>query len=151
MVAARLVAFGRTARRHAERRQHPDQGVLRDRDGVPLPVDELGRHPVQPCEIGKFGHARNLAGYAGASLSAQRSVLSAGMAPGPNDPVQDRRARVAVSALFLTNGAVFANLLPRYPEIKTDLALTNAAYGAVAAAFPAGALVAGLAAGVVIR
>jgi MFS family permease len=73
------------------------------------------------------------------------------MAPGPNDPVQDRRARVAVSALFLTNGAVFANLLPRYPEIKTDLALTNAAYGAVAAAFPAGALVAGLAAGVVIR
>jgi MFS family permease len=73
------------------------------------------------------------------------------MAPGPNDPVQDRRARVAVSALFFTNGAVFANLLPRYPEIKSDLALTNAVYGAVAAAFPAGALVAGLAAGVVIR
>lgn len=73
------------------------------------------------------------------------------MVPGPSHPVQDRRARIAVSALFLTNGAVFANLLPRYPEIKTDLALTNAEYGAVAAAFPAGALVAGLAAGAVIR
>lgn len=56
-----------------------------------------------------------------------------------------------MAALFLTNGAVFANLLPRYPEIKTDLALTNTAYGAVAAAFPAGALVAGIAAGMVIR
>ena len=73
------------------------------------------------------------------------------MVSGRIDLVQDRRARIAVGALFLTNGAVFANLLPRYPEIKTDLALTNAAYGAVAAAFPAGALVAGLAAGVVIR
>lgn len=56
-----------------------------------------------------------------------------------------------MSALFLTNGAVFANLLPRYPEIKTDLALTNAVYGAVVAAFAAGALVAGLAAGVLVR
>ncbi len=73
------------------------------------------------------------------------------MVSGPIDTVPDRRARIAVSALFLTNGAVFANLLPRYPEIKTDLALTNAEYGAIAAAFPAGALVAGLAAGVVIR
>lgn len=73
------------------------------------------------------------------------------MVSGQIDLVQDRRARIAVSALFLTNGAVFANLLPRYPEIKTDLALTNATYGAVAAAFPAGALVAGLAAGMVIR
>ncbi|WP_395311357.1 MFS transporter [Mycobacterium sp. AMU20-3851] len=66
-------------------------------------------------------------------------------------PVSDRRARIAVAALFLTNGAVFANLLPRYPEIKTDLGLTNAAYGVVVAAFAAGALVAGLAAGAVIR
>ncbi len=65
--------------------------------------------------------------------------------------VPDRRARVAVAALFFTNGAVFANLLPRYPEIKTDLGLTNAGYGAVVAAFAAGALVAGLAAGAVIR
>ena len=58
---------------------------------------------------------------------------------------QDRRARVAVAALFLTNGAIFANLLPRYPEIKADLHLSNAVYGAAIAAFSAGALVAGLA------
>ncbi|MEH3135704.1 MAG: MFS transporter [Mycolicibacterium neoaurum] len=63
----------------------------------------------------------------------------------------DRRARIAVGALFLTNGAMFANLLPRYPEIKSDLGLSNAGYGAVVAAFAAGALVAGLAAGAIIR
>ncbi|MGK2902854.1 MAG: MFS transporter [Mycobacterium sp.] len=73
------------------------------------------------------------------------------MAPGRIHPVRDRRARIAVGALFLTNGSLFANLLPRYPEIKTDLALTNTVYGAVAAAFPAGAVVTGLAGGMVIR
>ncbi|PJK19392.1 MFS transporter [Mycobacterium goodii] len=67
------------------------------------------------------------------------------------DPVTTRRARVAVAALFLTNGAIFANLLPRYPEIKTDLQLSNATYGAAVAAFSAGALVAGLTAGALIR
>jgi MFS family permease len=64
---------------------------------------------------------------------------------------QDRRARIAVAALFLTNGALFANLLPRYPEIKTDLHLSNAVYGAAIAAFSGGALVAGLAAAALIR
>jgi len=64
---------------------------------------------------------------------------------------QERRARVAVAALFLTNGAIFANLLPRYPEIKTDLHLSNAVYGAAIAAFSGGALVAGLAAAALIR
>ncbi|MDV3126222.1 MFS transporter [Mycobacterium sp. 21AC1] len=63
----------------------------------------------------------------------------------------DRRARIAVAALFLTNGAIFANLLPRYPEIKADLHLSNAVYGAAVAAFSGGALVAGLTAGVLIR
>jgi MFS family permease len=63
----------------------------------------------------------------------------------------DRRARGAVAALFLTNGAIFANVLPRYPGIKADLGLSNASYGFAVAAFPAGALVAGLAAGVLIR
>jgi MFS family permease len=64
---------------------------------------------------------------------------------------QDRRARIAVAALFLTNGALFANLLPRYPEIKSDLHLSNAVYGAAIAAFSGGALVAGLAAAALIR
>ena len=63
----------------------------------------------------------------------------------------DRRARAAVAALFLTNGAIFANVLPRYPGIKADLGLSNASYGFAVAAFPTGALVAGLAAGVLIR
>ncbi|MDT5188370.1 MAG: hypothetical protein QOI28_621, partial [Mycobacterium sp.] len=58
---------------------------------------------------------------------------------------------MAAAALFLTNGAIFANMLPRFPEIKTDLGLSNAAYGAAIAAFSAGALVSGLTAGALIR
>ena len=62
-----------------------------------------------------------------------------------------RDARVAVAALFFTNGALFANLLPRYPEIKDDLGLTNAALGSAIAAFPLGALLAGLFAAALIN
>jgi MFS family permease len=62
-----------------------------------------------------------------------------------------RRARAAVAVLFLTNGAIFSNLLPRYPEIKDQLELTNAAFGLGVAAFPLGALIAGLTAGVLVR
>ncbi|WP_226533620.1 MFS transporter [Microbacterium paraoxydans] len=62
-----------------------------------------------------------------------------------------RRARIAVSALFLTNGALFANILPRYPEIKAGLGLDNLGYGFAIAAFPAGAIAAGLLAAVLIR
>jgi len=63
----------------------------------------------------------------------------------------DRSARIAVAVMFFTNGALFANLLPRYPQIKTDLDLSNAAYGLAIASFPLGALLAGLAAGALIR
>lgn len=62
-----------------------------------------------------------------------------------------RNARIAVAALFFTNGAIFANLLPRYPEIKRDLGLSNAEYGLAIASFPLGALIAGLAAAALIR
>lgn len=62
-----------------------------------------------------------------------------------------RRARVAVAALFLTNGALFANLLPRLPEIKSALGMGNTAYGLALAAFPAGAIAAGLGAATLIR
>jgi MFS family permease len=65
--------------------------------------------------------------------------------------VDDRRARLAVAALFFTNGALFANLIPRYPQIKADLGLSNAMYGLSVAAFPTGAIVAGMAAGILIR
>lgn len=53
--------------------------------------------------------------------------------------------------MFLTNGALFANVVPRYPGIKAELGLSNAFYGVSIAAFPAGAVLAGLAAAVVIR
>lgn len=77
---------------------------------------------------------------------------SAGTRP-TRSPVTEsaRRARVAVAVLFFTNGALFANLLPRYPEIKAGLDLSNGAFGAAVAAFPLGALVAGLSAGALIR
>jgi MFS family permease len=67
-------------------------------------------------------------------------------------PIRDaRRARLAVNILFFTNGAIFASLLPRYPDIKTGLGLTNAAFGLAVAAFPLGALLAGLSAGMLVR
>jgi MFS family permease len=65
--------------------------------------------------------------------------------------VDARRARTAVAVLFFTNGALFANLIPRYPAIKADLGLSNAEFGFAIAAFPLGALIAGLAAGMLIR
>lgn len=69
----------------------------------------------------------------------------------PRPPVEARRARLAVGILFFTNGAIFASLLPRYPEIKADLDLTNAAFGLAVAGFPLGALLAGLTAGALVR
>lgn len=75
------------------------------------------------------------------------------MAPHPLDGGQarDRRARIAIGAVFLTNGAIFANLLPRLPEVKTDLGLSNAMLGGAVASFSAGALIAGPAAAALIR
>lgn len=63
-----------------------------------------------------------------------------------------RRARGAVFALFFTNGALFANLVPRYPEVKDTFGLTDPVYGATIALFPLGAILAGpLAARVINR
>ena len=61
-----------------------------------------------------------------------------------------RRARYAVGATFAVNGLTFANLVPRYPEIVADLGLDNAAFGAAVAAWPLGALLSGLFAGVAV-
>ncbi len=76
-------------------------------------------------------------------------VLAATRPIAPSRP--SRRARIGVAVLFFTNGAIFASLLPRYPQIKEDLGLSNATFGAAVAAFPLGALLAGLAAGILIR
>src|SRR5688500_2047005 len=61
-----------------------------------------------------------------------------------------RRARGAVAALFFANGALFANLVPRFPELKADLGLSNAAFGSAVAAYGIGALLAGLVAGLLV-
>ena len=58
-------------------------------------------------------------------------------------PVRVRRARIAVSAFFLTNGALYANLLPRLPEVKDAFGLTNTLYGLLVVAFPLGAILVG--------
>lgn len=75
----------------------------------------------------------------------------ASAAPRTSPPTEVRRARWAVAALFLTNGALLANILPRYPEIKAELGLANSTYGLAIAAFPTGAILAGLAAAPAIR
>ena len=62
-----------------------------------------------------------------------------------------RNARWAVSAFFLTNGALFSSMLPRYPEIKFSLDLSAAVFGIAVAAFPAGAIIAGLTAAGLMR
>lgn len=66
-------------------------------------------------------------------------------------PRPARHARVAVAAVFLTNGALFANVVPRYPQLKAELGMTNVVLGTVIAAMPFGALVAGLLASAAIR
>jgi len=62
-----------------------------------------------------------------------------------------RKARFAVSALFLLNGAAFANIVPRYPDIKDALDLSNGQFGIAVAAYPLGALIAGTLGGAAIR
>jgi MFS family permease len=64
---------------------------------------------------------------------------------------QARRARIAVAVLFLTNGALFSNVVPRYPELKETLDVSNALLGTALAAGPLGALTGGLFASAAIR
>ena len=61
-----------------------------------------------------------------------------------------RRARIAVSLLFLVNGAGWANILPRLPALREQLDLSNAALGAAIAAGPVGGIVAGMFVGVLV-
>jgi MFS family permease len=58
---------------------------------------------------------------------------------------------LAVSALFLVNGALVANILPRLPAVKAGLDLSNAELGLAVAAMPVGGLLAGGFAGVLIH
>ncbi len=54
------------------------------------------------------------------------------------------RARWAIAAMFATNGAVFANVVPRYPDIVARLRLDEAAFGTAVAGYGLGAVLAGL-------
>lgn len=76
-------------------------------------------------------------------------------APGePHPPLSARRlrrARVGAALLFLVNGAVFANLLPRLPEVKDAFGLSNTAFGLVVIAFPLGSILAGTAPAPILR
>ena len=62
-----------------------------------------------------------------------------------------RRARVAVAVCFALNALFYANLVPRLPEIRDDLGLSNGSLGLALAAMPLGALVLGPAAAVLVR
>lgn len=61
--------------------------------------------------------------------------------------VVDRRARGAVMTLFAVNGATYNSLVPRFPQIRDELGLSNVELGAAIAAFPGAALVFGVLAG----
>lgn len=56
-----------------------------------------------------------------------------------------------MAACFFLNAVFYANLVPRLPEIKAELGLSNSALGAALAALPLGALVAGLSSAALIR
>jgi MFS family permease len=62
-----------------------------------------------------------------------------------------RRARVGVGVCFFLNAVFFANLVPRLPEVKLDLSLSNSSLGAALAAAPLGALLAALSSAALIR
>ncbi|HEY1133482.1 MAG TPA: MFS transporter [Nocardioides sp.] len=61
------------------------------------------------------------------------------------------RARLGVALMFFTNGVLYSALLPRYPEIKAALDLSNTAFGLVVVAFPAGAIAAAATAAPIVR
>jgi MFS family permease len=64
--------------------------------------------------------------------------------PSPAHAPPLRHARIAVSAVFFLNAVLYSNLVPRLPEVKEQLDLSNAAYGSAIAAMPVGALLTGL-------
>jgi MFS family permease len=73
------------------------------------------------------------------------------VAPPAPVPRELRRARLAVGACFFLNAVLYATLVPRLPEVKADLGLSNGALGAALAALPLGALLAALFAAPLIR
>jgi fucose permease len=71
--------------------------------------------------------------------------------PGIGAAGSARTARLAVSTLFFVKGATVASVVPRLPEIKDSLGLSNAELGTAVAAMPIGGLIAGAVTGVLIH
>jgi MFS family permease len=63
----------------------------------------------------------------------------------------ESRARGAVAALFFVNGAMTGNLVPRFPDLKGELELSNTAFGSAVGAYGLGALALGLLGGLLVR
>ena len=60
----------------------------------------------------------------------------------PLPTLTNRQVRIAVSALFFCQGLSFASWASRIPDIKTTLGLSDAAFGSILLALPAGQLTA---------
>lgn len=71
--------------------------------------------------------------------------------PAALSPARLRRARGAVAACFFVNAVFYANLVPRLPEVKAELGLSNSSLGAALAMLPLGALLAGLSSAALMR
>jgi MFS family permease len=56
-----------------------------------------------------------------------------------------------VAGCFFVNAVLYANVVPRLPEVKAELGLSNSSLGAALAGVPLGALLAGLSSAVLIR
>ncbi|WP_432561666.1 MFS transporter [Kineococcus sp. SYSU DK003] len=67
----------------------------------------------------------------------------------PTTPV--RRARSAVAGCFFLNAVFYSSLVPRLPELRDGLGISNAALGTAIAALPLGSLVAAPFSSVVLR
>lgn len=62
-----------------------------------------------------------------------------------------RRARLGVALMFITNGLIWANLAPRYPEIRRAVDLSYGQFGTALMFTGIGAMVVGLSAAALIR
>lgn len=62
-----------------------------------------------------------------------------------------RRARIGVSLLFLANGAMLANIVPRLPEIKANLELSYTGFGVAWAFGSLGGITLGLLSATMLR
>ncbi|KQU69171.1 MFS transporter [Phycicoccus sp. Root101] len=77
--------------------------------------------------------------------------MSSRSVPSGSPDREARRARWATAAMFATNGAVFANVVPRYPDIVARLHLDEAAFGTAVAGYGLGAVLAGLVAAALVN